>query len=203
MEKALEVVNEKYNVKITLKCEQIEILRHAINKKDVFALLPTGFGKSMTFILLPLILDEVNNVKSLFEVPCLALTATATKEIQKDVYDLLGFQSDKTEVIAALPNRPNIFLNLVQSTSKYEVELAWLLEHMRTRNMPSTKNRKIEMFHAKTDTKTKNRIMQDFISPSSIIKVLISTVAFGLGIDIRDVDVVVHWGLPESHMMKV
>jgi superfamily II DNA helicase RecQ len=28
-------------------------------KKDIFGLLPTGFGKSMTFILFPLILDQV------------------------------------------------------------------------------------------------------------------------------------------------
>jgi fructose-1,6-bisphosphatase len=36
---------------------------------------------------------------------------------------------------------------------------------------PSTKNRKIEMFHANTDTESKNRILEDFTKADSNIKV--------------------------------
>jgi reverse gyrase len=43
---------------------------------------------------------------------------------------------------------------------------------------PSTKNRKIEMFHANTDTESKNRILEEFTKADSNIKVLISTVGF-------------------------
>jgi superfamily II DNA helicase RecQ len=39
------------------------------------------------------------------EVHNLALTATATKKIQDEVYELLGFQREQIKVIAALPNR--------------------------------------------------------------------------------------------------
>jgi hypothetical protein len=36
---------------------------------------------------------------------------------------------------------------------------------------PSTKNRKIEMFHANTDTESKNRILEEFTKADSNIKV--------------------------------
>jgi superfamily II DNA helicase RecQ len=38
------------------------------------------------------------------EIPNLALTATTTKKIQDEVYELLGFQREEIKVIAALPN---------------------------------------------------------------------------------------------------
>lgn len=54
------------------------------------------------------------------------------------------------------------------------------------------------MFHANTDTESKERILTEYIKPSGNIQVLISTVAFGMGINIPDVDIIVHWGLPTS-----
>ena len=35
-------------------------------------------------------------------------------------------------------------------------------------------------------------------SQSGSIQVLISTVAFGMGTNLPDVDIVIHWGLPNS-----
>lgn len=65
-------------------------------------------------------------------------------------------------------------------------------------NEPSIKNRKIEMFHANTDKESKDRILEEFSKPESNIRILVSTVAFGMGVNIRDIDIVVHWGLPSS-----
>lgn len=43
-----------------LKTEQIAVLHGLMNKRNVFALLPTGYGKSMCFTLPPLLLDELD-----------------------------------------------------------------------------------------------------------------------------------------------
>ena len=52
------------------------------------------------------------------------------------------------------------------------------------------------MFHAKLDEETKQRVM-DGISENGKVKLLFATIAFGfgLGIDIKDIDIVVIWGV--------
>ena len=43
----------------SLKDEQAEIILDIINETSVFAVLPTGYGKSMCYVLPPLMCDEV------------------------------------------------------------------------------------------------------------------------------------------------
>ena len=52
-------VKQKYGFPFALKKEQEEIIAHICANKNVFVLLPTGFGKSVTFLIPPLIFDEV------------------------------------------------------------------------------------------------------------------------------------------------
>lgn len=54
------------------------------------------------------------------------------------------------------------------------------------------------MFHAHTDDASKHRILQDYASTNGCIRVLIATVAVGMGMDIPDISLVVIWGLPPS-----
>ena len=51
----------------------------------------------------------------------------------------------------------------------------------------------VEMYHAKLDNETKKRVMRG-ISEDGKIKLLFATIAFGLGIDIKDIDNVLVWG---------
>lgn len=54
----VDVLNEhKFN--ITLKPEQERVLDALVEGRDVFGVLPTGFGKSMAYILAPLLMDKV------------------------------------------------------------------------------------------------------------------------------------------------
>jgi len=61
VEEAFRIVKQKYSIKFDLKSEQFEIINAVVTKQNVFGILPTGFGKSATFVLPPLILDEVSH----------------------------------------------------------------------------------------------------------------------------------------------
>ncbi|KAL3847593.1 hypothetical protein ACJMK2_018496 [Sinanodonta woodiana] len=54
------------------------------------------------------------------------------------------------------------------------------------------------MYHSSTDKETQDRIIKEFRRSASIIRCLVATVAFGMGIQISDVDIVIHWGCPKS-----
>ena len=50
-------VKAKYRLPFVLRREQQEILENLIEGKNVFGVLPTGFGKSLPFLIFPLMLD--------------------------------------------------------------------------------------------------------------------------------------------------
>jgi superfamily II DNA helicase RecQ len=54
-----ESLKDLYSFQFNLKTEQMSVLCGLMNKRNVFALLPTGYGKSMCFVLPPLLLNEV------------------------------------------------------------------------------------------------------------------------------------------------
>lgn len=58
----------------------------------------------------------------------------------------------------------------------------------------------IETFHAHTDAKSKERILTTFCSESVTIRILICTVAVGIGINISDISIVHILGLPPSFL---
>ena len=43
-----------------LKSQQQDILRHLVDKSNVLAVLPTGYGKSVLYALLPAVMDKVS-----------------------------------------------------------------------------------------------------------------------------------------------
>jgi len=55
------VIRTKYLFTVTsLKPEQDDIIERVVAKKDVFAFYPTGFGKSLMYLVPPLISDLVS-----------------------------------------------------------------------------------------------------------------------------------------------
>lgn len=57
----------------------------------------------------------------------------------------------------------------------------------------SIDTRMIEMFHANTDAKSKKRILTTFRSEGGTVRILICTVAVGIGINIPDIRIVLIW----------
>lgn len=61
-------------------------------------------------------------------------------------------------------------------------------------------NRILEMYTSSTDDQSQNRIATEFKKLNSKIRVLVATEAFGMGIQIPDIGLVVNWGAPKSIM---
>ncbi|XP_062605789.1 probable ATP-dependent DNA helicase RecS, partial [Saccostrea cucullata] len=176
---------------------------------------------------------KIGLLQSIIEAPVLALSATVTKEIKKDIDNVLGLSSN-TVVIATLPDRPNILIDICISTENYEEELQWVQDAVEKYGILCKKiiiyvnsisacegiyiwlhstlcknaysggvcleNRLVEMYHASTDVESKGRIMESFCRPGCTVRVLIATVACGMGMDIPDIALCVLWGLPPSMM---
>lgn len=51
-----------------------------------------------------------------------------------------------------------------------------------------------EMFTACTLKDVKDSILYNFVKPTGVLRVVIATVAFGMGLDCPDVCHIVHWG---------
>jgi len=54
------------------------------------------------------------------------------------------------------------------------------------------------MYHKCTHDTSKKRILTDFYKDSGTIRCVVATVAMGMGVDIPDIDMVVHIGCPKS-----
>ena len=58
MDKVSQIIKKYWNID-KLKDKQDELISHYIEGNDVIGLLPTGYGKSLCYILPPLISDKV------------------------------------------------------------------------------------------------------------------------------------------------
>jgi ATP-dependent DNA helicase RecQ len=61
MEDDIKCILQDKQFHLQLKSEQKEIIQNVLERKDSMAVLPTGFGKSMCYVLPPLIFDKVRS----------------------------------------------------------------------------------------------------------------------------------------------
>ena len=52
-------IKNNYNLHISLKIEQISVLDSLLRNKSVLAVLPTGYGKSVLYAVMPMLLNKV------------------------------------------------------------------------------------------------------------------------------------------------
>jgi len=62
----------------------------------------------------------------------------------------------------------------------------------------SFSHRLYNVYFANVGPTTKKHIQDSFPSSDSVIRVLIATIAFGIGVDVPDISRVVHWGLSKN-----
>ncbi len=136
----------------------------------------------------------------------MALTATATPEVQKDIVDTLGI--DTRPFIQGF-DRENLILEVIEVDSrKHKLTLLQdlvlpgpSLVYCATRkNVEKASNALREagvragMYHAGFSPEERTRVQDDFMDGR--VPVVVATNAFGMGIDKRDIRNIVHYDMP-------
>ena len=140
---------------------------------------------------------------------CLALTATATPRVQEDIRHLLRIREEH-QFIANF-DRENLFLAVEPKVESLEQSLVFLNKHReesgiiycQTREQVESLAQELTQrsilalpYHAGLDSDIRSRNQNAFITGE--FRVIVATVAFGMGIDKEDVRFVLHVGLPKE-----
>ena len=152
---------------------------------------------------------RIGELRSLFPgVPVLALTATATPEVVKDIQQQLGFAQENCFSMSF--ERKNL-VYVVRNTDNKAKELLHILAKVQGSAIVYTQNRQktkevceflvsqgitAEFYHAGLAPEEKDRREEAWKNDKA--RVMVSTNAFGMGIDKPDVRLVVHIDLPSS-----
>ncbi|TGL21941.1 ATP-dependent DNA helicase RecQ [Leptospira yanagawae] len=143
----------------------------------------------------------------------IALTATASLRVQSDIITQMGLDSEEIKVFDDGLFRPNLFLTVEQfydEESKYKQ----LLEELKTKvgvsivyfsliqnlesfsNWLDTKQIKHLVYHGKRSNQDRKNTLSCFLKAEEVI--LLSTNAFGMGVDKANVRNVFHMQIPGS-----
>lgn len=143
------------------------------------------------------------------EIPIIALTATATEKVKADIQEKLQFKANK-KVFQKSFARANLSYSVFEIDDK-EKKLLQILQKVRGTAVIYTRNRRrtkeiaeflqrnqisADFYHAGLTSEQRNYKQENWIDNK--IRVIVSTNAFGMGIDKPDVRVVVHMDLPDS-----
>ena len=111
---------------------------------------------------------EMGQLRSFFKAPVLALTATSTAAVKRDIMSVLQLSESDTDIIAQSADRPNIFLEMRKKINKeYEKELGWLFEYLKSNGK---KSKKIILYCRSIDTVSEIFItMKDSLGKSAYI----------------------------------
>jgi ATP-dependent DNA helicase RecQ len=142
--------------------------------------------------------------------PIIALTATATPTVQRDIAHQLALQDPATfitgfrrnnlavEVVElSKPQRPDFALKLLkQAEARPAIIYAQSRKDAEEFASKLHKHFPTAAYHAGLDAQTRDRVQRAFLSGK--LDVIVATVAFGMGVDKADVRTVVHVALPGS-----
>ena len=149
-------------------------------------------------------------IRSFFpHIPILALTASATPEVQADIRAKLLFAKDGNTFQQSFA-RPNLSYSAFKTSSRQE-KLISILQKVNGSGLVYCKSRKrtkdvadilnaqginADFYHAGLSNKERNRKQDEWIKDQT--RIMCCTNAFGMGIDKADVRVVIHYDVPET-----
>lgn len=150
------------------------------------------------------------NFKTEFpQTPVIALTATADELTRKDIREKLALRQPK-EFVSSF-NRPNISYKVASKRDAYNQLLDFLDEHkedsgiiyclsrQNTEDLAADLQKQgyaARAYHAGLDNETKARNQDQFLRDE--VKIMVATIAFGMGINKSNVRYVVHYDLPKN-----
>ena len=154
---------------------------------------------------------QLHRLKELFpSVPIAAFTATATHLVEQDI--LTQLRLNNPILIRAKVLRDNLYISalhrngngreqLLEFLSKYKNECGIVYTFTRKEaesiaEFLSTKKIPAQAYHAGLPTQQKNETYRAFLNDE--IRVVVATVAFGMGIDKSNIRFVVHTTLPKT-----
>jgi ATP-dependent DNA helicase RecQ len=140
--------------------------------------------------------------------PVIALTATATPTVQKDIITQLqltrpelfihGFRRHNLaiEVVElSKPRRNEFTANLLKEKSNRPA-IVYAPSRKAAEELAAQLGSTASAYHAGLDPATRERVQRNFLTGK--LEVVVATIAFGMGIDKADVRTVVHTALPGS-----
>lgn len=153
----------------------------------------------------------LGKLKALFgKVPTLALTATADPHTRADIKKALHIE-DAAEVIDSF-DRPNLSLRLMRRTGSTQKMILDILRRQKNASgiiyagsrdgaeklagQLSAEGFKADAYHAGLPAKVRDDRLHDFLADRT--KVMVATIAFGMGINKPDVRFVIHADPPSS-----
>ncbi|MFO7605074.1 MAG: DNA helicase RecQ [Desulfurivibrionaceae bacterium] len=153
---------------------------------------------------------ELGRLRAIFpKTPLIALTATAESQTKTDIIDRLNLQ--KSRCFVAGFDRPNIRYTVMDKQKPKEQLLTFLKgRHEEAGIVYCLSRKRVEQvtaqlvqtgisaaaYHAGLSGDERRQVQEDFLHDN--LRVVVATVAFGMGIDKPDVRFVVHHDLPKT-----
>ena len=151
----------------------------------------------------------ISNIRELLpDVPVIALTATATPDVAKDIEEKLGFRKDN--IICSGFERPNLSYVVRNTENKFGALLSlcnavsgtgivYVRERKAARDIASflvSQGVDAGFYHAGLSKEERNDVQERW--KRGDLRIIAATNAFGMGIDKPDVRFVCHFDLPEA-----
>jgi ATP-dependent DNA helicase RecQ len=153
---------------------------------------------------------QLGKLKRYFpEIPIIALTATADKLVRRDIIERLNVSN--ADLFVSSFNRQNIFYRVVPKRNSYAQLLEYLNERREECGIVYCLSRsgvdnlaqdlrdngfQALAYHAGLDKGTRDKHQESFLKDE--VKIIVATIAFGMGIDKSNVRYVVHLDLPKN-----